>query len=142
MYTRRQLVTATYQLELDGWSACIRPPRPPLQGVTSIAYLDTQEVLQTLAPSAYRVDTAREPGRILWSPGASLPALAPVPAAVQVVYDAGYGLAAAVPETFKQAILLSVGDLYEHREARDEGYFRENMTVCRLLWGVSVVEVG
>lgn len=142
MYTRRQLVTASWRLTLDCWPWCIRPPRPPLATVTTVAYLDSAEVLQVLDPTTYRVDTSREPGRILLAAGASWPAAAPVPGAVQVEYTAGYGAASAVPVTFKQAMLLTIGDLYEHREARDEARFYENTTVCRLLWGVSVVEVG
>lgn len=142
MYTRRQLVTATWRLTLDCWPGCLRPPRPPLVAVTTIAYRDSTEVLQVVDPTTYRVDTSREPGRILLTTGASWPVAAPVPGAVQVEYTAGYGAASAVPATFKQAILLYTGDLYEHREARDEGRFPENLTVCRLLWGVSVVEVG
>lgn len=142
MYTRRQLVTATWRLTLDCWPLCIRPPRPPLASAVTLAYLDNTEVLQTVDPATYRVDTSREPGRILLATGATWPAAAPVPGAIQVEYTAGYGAASAVPATFKQAMLLTIGDLYEHRESRDEGHFYENLTVCRLLWGVSVVEVG
>lgn len=142
MYTRRQLVTATWQLQLDTWLPCIRPPKPPLQGVTEIEYLDTSETLQAVDPTTYRVDTAREPGRIVLATGVSWPSLAPVPGAVQVTYDAGYGAASAVPETFKSAIKLLCADLYEHRESQSEIHIYENMTVCRLLWGVTVLEVG
>lgn len=142
MYTRRQLVTATWELTLDTWPACIRPPRPPLQAVTALTYLDSTATLQTLDPSAYQVDITVEPGRIVPAAGASWPALAPVPGAARVRYTAGFGAAAAVPETYKAAIKLLLGDLYEHREARDEGAFPDNPTVARLLWGVSILEVG
>lgn len=142
MYTRRQLVTATWRLTLDCWPYCIRPPKPPLATVTTLAYIDSTEVLQVVDPTTYRVDTSLEPGRILLAAGASWPVAASVPGAVQVEYTAGYGAASAVPATFKQAMLLTIGDLYEHRESRDEAHFYENLTVCRLLCGVSIVEVG
>lgn len=142
MYTRRQLVTATWRLTLDCWPRCIRPPRPPLASVTTLQYLDVDGVLQPVDPTTYVVDSSVEPGRILLGYGGSWPATAHMPGAAQVLYVAGYGPASAVPATFKQAMLLYIGDLYEHREARDEGRFPENLTVCRLLWGVSVVEVG
>lgn len=142
MYTRRQLVTATWQLSLDTWLPCIRPPKPPLAAVTAIAYLDTAETLQTLDPTTYRVDTTREPGRIVLAMGSAWPAHAPSPGAVQVTYDAGYGAANAVPETFKAAMKLLTADMYEHREAQSEIHIYDNMTVCRLLWGMTVLEVG
>lgn len=142
MYTRRQLVTATWELSLDTWVDVIRPPKPPLLGVNAITYLDEAEMEQTLAANTYRVDTTLEPGRIVRASGASWPAVAPVPGAIRIAYDAGYGTASAVPETFRQAILLSVADLYEHRESQSEIHLYENMTVCRLLWGVTVLEVG
>lgn len=142
MYTRRQLVTATWALSLDAWPGVIRPPKPPLLGVTAITYLDQAEVEQTLDAGVYRVDTTLEPGRIVRAAGASWPALAPVPGAIRVTYDAGYGAASAVPETFRQAILLTLSDLYERRESQSEIHLYENLTVCRLLWGVTVLEVG
>jgi uncharacterized phiE125 gp8 family phage protein len=140
MFTRRQLVTAEWGLTLDEWPACIRPPRPPLMGVMTLAYTDSAGQPQTLDPARYQVDMSREPGRILPAHGTSWPAVQPGPGAVQLLYQAGYGAAVDVPHTFKAAIKLVVGDLYEHREARDEEKFPENMTVCRLLWGVSVPE--
>lgn len=142
MYTRRQLVTATWELSLDAWPLCIRPPKPPLQVVTGITYMDSAETLQTVDPTMYRVDTTREPGRILVATGVSWPAVVRVPGAIRVTYEAGYGAASAVPATFKQAMLLYMADMYEHREARDEDTYPENLTVCRLLWGVTVLEVG
>ena len=39
-----------------------------------------------------------------------------------------------VPQAIKAAILLLIGDLYEHREARQEIKAEDNSTVMRLLW--------
>src|SRR5205085_7972655 len=50
------IVTQTWDLKLDGFPCdAIRVPRPPLQSVTSITYLDSGGSLQTLNPSTYLV---------------------------------------------------------------------------------------
>lgn len=112
---RRQLCTATWRLSLDCFSAEIRVPLPPLQSAT-IQYVDANGDTQTLDPSAYQVDAYREPGRIVPAYGTCWPDTRCQPNAVTVTFVAGYGAAAAVPETTKQAIKLLAGSFYENRE--------------------------
>jgi len=116
--TGRQLVDATYAHTLDWFPAEIRLPRPPLDSVTSITYKDSSNVTQTLASSVYTViaDDLNE-GRVVEAINQTWPATADVPNAVTITYVAGYGAAADVPATFKQAILLMLADLFEHRES-------------------------
>lgn len=118
--TWRQLITATYDLALDGFprGPVIELPRPPLQSVTSVTYTDAAGVSAVLAPSDYLVDTTAFVGRLVLGAGRSWPAFTPRPVnAVVVRFTAGYGGAAAVPQAITQAILLLVGHYYEHREA-------------------------
>lgn len=114
----RSLVEQTWRLSLDRFppGRVIRLPRPPLQAVTSVTYTAPDGSQHVLDEALYDVDTASEPGRIVLRPGASWPETATKPGAVQIVYAAGYGAAANVPEVFKHAILLLVGHWYEHRE--------------------------
>src|SRR5690606_20838877 len=107
----RALVTQTWRLSLDEFPAgrVIRLPRPPLQSVTSITYIDPTGAQQTLDSSVYDVDADSEPGRVVLKADASWPEVADVPGAVQVEYAAGYGDAAAVPEVVRQAMLLLIG---------------------------------
>lgn len=92
-------------------------PRPPLQSVQAITYYDAGGVLQTLAPSAYLVDTFAEPGRITPAPGVVWPATQNRANAVTIAYTAGYGnTAAAVPLAIQQWMLLLTATLYENRE--------------------------
>ena len=131
-----QLITATWTLGLGGFPSAqlippgggssvwdtdnaIRPPRPRLQSVTSIKYIDTDEVQQTLDAGDYVVDTLSEPGRIVPSLSTSWPStLDSSRAVVEVEYVAGFGDAASdVPESIKQAMLLLISHWYEHREA-------------------------
>ena len=120
----RSLVTQTWELQLDGWPCgdAIRLPRPPLQSVTSVTTYDSTGAAAVFAAANYLVDTRSQPGRLVLGYGKSWPSTVLRPAAGVVVrYVAGYGLAAAVPETYKQAMQLLVGHWYEHREAAPAG---------------------
>jgi uncharacterized phiE125 gp8 family phage protein len=141
MFTRRQLVTATWVWTLDGFlGQVVRLPKPPLQAITTVAYLDGAGTPQTLDASLYHVNAAVQPGVLTPAFGRSWPTTREASDAVTITYVAGYGAAAAVPATLKAAIVLLVGDLYEHREARSEMRLEDNPTVLRLLWGVRVLE--
>lgn len=97
---RRAFVTQTLQLKLEGWpwGEEIHLPRPPLQSVTGVVYVDTDGNSHTMSASEYTVDTASEPGRIILAYGAGWPgaSLRPGPA-ITITYVAGYGDAEDVP---------------------------------------------
>ena len=118
-YTGRQLVTATYTMDMEGFPVedYIQLPYPPLQSVTSVKYYDLSDSQQTFASSKYNVADA-SPGRIRLVSGESWPQVYPQRSqAVEVVFVAGYGAASAVPDDIKHAIKLLVGHWYESREA-------------------------
>jgi len=118
--TYRALVSQTWDLTLDEFPTGddpIRIPRAPLVSVTSITYTDTAGASQTLAAANYVVSATRQPGLIRPAYNCEWPEAQDKPDAVTVRFVAGYGAAAAVPETLKAAIKLLVGQLYEHREA-------------------------
>ena len=122
--TWRAFMPQTWLLYLDAWPAdgIIELPRPPLQSVTSITYTDEDGVTQTLAAANYRVDTAREPGRVVLAPTGEWPSDAldtSNPIAVRFV--AGYADASAVPTMAKAAILLQTAEIYANREAVGPG---------------------
>ncbi|MFQ5535459.1 MAG: head-tail connector protein [Sphingomonadales bacterium] len=113
----RALITQTWDLFLPKFPAEIRVPLPPLQSVTSIKYIDAGGITQTLAASEYTVDVKRQPGRIVEAFGKSWPATRDVPNAVEVRFDAGYGLADSdVPEPIRHALLFFIAHLFERRE--------------------------
>ena len=129
-------------------SGPLRLFRSPCISVTSIKYLDSNGVLQTLAQNpapglpGYIVDTDSEPARI--APANNLPwdiTLAQQ-SAVQVLYVAGYGAtAAAVPETVKHTMKLLIGQLYENREANSEKMSFAVPGFEQLLWADRVYEI-
>ncbi len=121
-YTDRQLITATWTLKLDAFPSsmyAIELPKPPLLGITSIAYLDGSGVSQTLSASTdYQSDLLSSPGRLVPQPGMIWPITEYQRLnAVTIVYTAGYGAAgSSVPRPIRQAMLLLIGQWYEHRE--------------------------
>lgn len=133
--TDRQLLTATWLLTLDrfpgrdpddstplSWRfGVVRIPRPPLQAVTLVQYVDADGATQTLATSEYQVSAARSPGRVAPARFKVWPIADPFTLdAVRVTFVAGYGAASAVPQRMKTAIALLAGHLYENREATAE----------------------
>lgn len=119
--TDRKFVAATYRLWLDGFDCDeIELPYPPLASVTFVKYLDSSNVLRTLATSAYEVNTRWTPGRVQLAYGGVWPTTGYASNAVQVQFVAGYGSAADVPELAKAAVKLLLGHLYENRETTAE----------------------
>lgn len=115
--TGRSFITTQWQLVLDSFDDLLEIPRPPLQVLTSINYIDVNGVSQLLAPAMYYVDGVSEPARVT-------PVATQWPETafgqnnvVTVLFTSGYGAAqAAVPMEVQQWIILAVGDLYANRE--------------------------
>ena len=117
-YTRRALVTQTWDLKLDyfpRWT--INVPKPTLQSVTSITYVDTDGTTQTLAADQYLVDTSSTPARITPAFGLVWPITRWQNNAVTVRFVAGYGLAAAVPDGIKTWMLIRIKHLFDNPDA-------------------------
>lgn len=139
-YTGRAFVTQTLELLLPGFpcDSVIELPKPDLQQVTTVKYIDVDGVLQTIAAAQYQVDIYRRPAvlkpayQCYW----------PVPRtsdfnAVQVRYVAGYApttspqdaaaMQAAVPEGIKLWMKIRVAQLFENREAVVVGTIMANI---------------
>jgi uncharacterized phiE125 gp8 family phage protein len=119
-WTGRAFVTQSLRLAADGWPAgaatALKLPRPPLRTVATVRYYDEAGLVQTLAASAYLVDAASDPGRIVPVPGGQWPAIQTGRVgAVEVDYDAGYGNPDDVPEEIKTAIQMAVEQWHADR---------------------------
>lgn len=121
-YLRRQLITATWLAALDRFPAAGLPillPRPPLQSVESIKYIDAAGDEQTLDPSEYFVDTTTTPGSVRPYYGRVWPTatLERRDDAVQVTIVAGYGDDPEnVPADYRLALLYLAAHYYARRE--------------------------
>lgn len=119
-WQRRAYVTQTWELYLQRFPSLreIVIPLSPLQSVTSLTYYDEDDMPDTF--TGFDEDLVREPGRIYLQHDESWPSVTLRPVnGVVIRFKAGYGNAASVPMTIKQAILLLIGHLYENREAVD-----------------------
>jgi hypothetical protein len=82
-----------------------------------IKYYGTDDTEYSMTGTDYFVDTKSEPGRISLASDKSWPdtTLRPING-ICITFVAGYGEAESVPQNIKNAILLLIGHLYEHRE--------------------------
>lgn len=131
----RQMLTATWDLRLDyfprrqygdryrdyGQFSALEIHKCPVQSVTSVKYIDTAGVEQTMDPSTYVVDVHDEPARITPTFGLYWPIARLMTNAITVRFIAGYGdTVAAVPPNIKHWIKLAAQSLYENREMDSE----------------------
>ncbi len=116
----RALMAQTWDYTLDEFPPgdFIRLPLAPVQSVTSISYTDTDGASQTFSSASYALgaDLDWQP-RVNLGYGLTWASTRGVPDAVTVRFVAGYANANAVPAPIKAALLLTVGHLYENREA-------------------------
>lgn len=116
----RQYITAQWKSTLCMFPYCggmIELPKPPLQSVESIKYVDMAGTLQTLSPSVYQVVTSGQVGAIVTKYGQFWPDTREEADAVRIEFTAGYGDEPEdVPATIRHAVKLLVGHLYENRE--------------------------
>ena len=120
--TNRALTRRTLKLYLDSWSTSdsIELPYPPLSTETDavVKYKDTDSSTITMSSTGYLMDAVSEPGRIVlgyqenW-PTEILHNVNPI----SIQYLCGYRGSTAVPEKLKQAMLISIADMYENRES-------------------------
>jgi uncharacterized phiE125 gp8 family phage protein len=111
-HTGRAFLTQSWRLKLDAFPAdgIAEIPLPPLQSISEIAVTDVDGIRTVLDPSHYFVDTASEPGRVVFDePQRNLRRHD----CLEIAFTAGYGTAA--PASVNEAILEIVADLHAHR---------------------------
>lgn len=98
---------------VSGWADLILP-KNPVQGLTSITYFDTNDVSQVAALADFYVYSDADQTLIRPKNGKSWPVTIAREDAISVTFVAGY---VALPPALRAAILLTVGHLFENREA-------------------------
>jgi uncharacterized phiE125 gp8 family phage protein len=109
------LITQTWRLYMDTPQE-VTLPLGPVQSIAVVKYLDAAGVEQTFGSGNYRLSGAE----FVLVDGASWPTVANREEAFWIDFIAGYGNAAAVPSTARQAALLMIGELYEARTMGSE----------------------
>ena len=125
---RRALLSQTWKLTLDRFPRWeIEIPRPPLQSVGSIVYLDGSGVSQTLGADRYRVDKDSEPGRIEPAWGYAWPATRDVVGAVQITYVAGHKTQGEIPAEVRTRITAAVCHCFEKPDGNYEEAYLDSL---------------
>jgi len=112
----KMLISRRFLLTLEDWRRGGEQALPvaPVSAVVSVTLVDELGAAVAVDPARYRLvrDTHRPK---LMASGAMLP-LVPSDGRVEVVFDAGFGVAwAAVPADLAQAVLLLAAEFYERR---------------------------
>lgn len=90
-------------------------PVNPALALTSIKHYDTDNQQVTLTNTDFTFFKTQDYAYLEPVSGVSWPNLYSRPDAIEVIYTAGYGDAAAVPAVLKHAVKLIIGDWFEHR---------------------------
>jgi uncharacterized phiE125 gp8 family phage protein len=134
--TGRALITQTWESVLDGWPAAsaIELLRAPVIAITSVKYIDTAGVEQTMDSADYALDKDSEPGWLLPAYDTDWPEARDTANAVRVRYTAGYGATAAdVPQALRMWIALHAAAAYQSREAASDKPLHINPALDGLL---------
>lgn len=114
----RSILTQTITAYYQSWPRrlFLLQRAAPLQSVTSIKYLDTEGVQQTLSTDIYDVFTAPEPGEVRLGYRESWPTHRYETDAIEIAYVSGWTAPGLVPASLRQALLLLIGHWHENRE--------------------------
>lgn len=113
-YTQRAIGSQTLEIALDGFpDGAIELPMSPATAITSIKYIDTNGVEQTLAGSAYVLDDYSHLSWVIRAYGTEWPITQGVANALKLRYQAG---TATVPGPIRAAMLLMIAHLFANRE--------------------------
>lgn len=110
-YTGTYLASCNWTYYLDRFYGIMRVPVGPEATVTSIKYTDSTGTEQTVASADYHLDLASYPIRIQLEDDPT-----DVDDRVNVVEISGSAGYTTAPNALKQAMLLVIGHLYEHRK--------------------------
>ncbi|MBA5779492.1 phage head-tail connector protein [Stappia sp. F7233] len=118
----RCLVTQIWRQDFGAWgNGCLRLPFPDVTSVT-VKYFDRDNAEQTVPAEQFEILEDARGAFLRFIDAFAGPSLYEDRSdPVQVSFAAGYGDAAAVPQSIKQAMLLLIGHWYENREAVNIG---------------------
>ena len=107
--TNRVFMTQSWTLIHDGWpdSNVLELEIGPISAVEEIRVFEDDDIILTISPTQYLVDTGAVPSRIAMRGFARWPHPGRVLNGIEIDVVAGYGpMASDVPEPLRQAILL------------------------------------
>ena len=118
--TRQAFITQTWSIVLDRWPEARQLVLPirPVQTVNSVTVLDDDDIATVADPALYLVDVQSTPPRLVLRSAQSWPLAGRAAGGIDINLTAGFGdTPGDVPQSLRQAILLSVAHWYERRES-------------------------
>lgn len=125
LYTGRAIVSQTWELVLDDFTDSILLPKGPVSAITSVKYIDTSEVEQTVSSNNYTLDGVSDPQWLVKASDYTWPEVADGVNNVIIRFVAGY---ATVPPSIKHAILLLIGQWFDNRSAINVGNITSDLS--------------
>jgi uncharacterized phiE125 gp8 family phage protein len=122
-FTELTMAVNDFQMKLDYFPTSeINLGTWPVNSITSVTYVDAGGATQTINSADYVLDTFSKPAQIVPAYGKTWPMVRNQPNAVTVTFEAGYTgdtspVSNEMPKALKQAMLLTIADLYENRGA-------------------------
>lgn len=122
----RAMVTQSWAEWVGNAPGQVRLPIGPFQSLTSVEYYDSDNTLQTATLGNFETRLDGDFVRVLPKSGNAWPGAYNRPDAIKITYVAGFGDAGSdVPQSIRQAILMTVAHWYEHRMAVSEASLKE-----------------
>lgn len=120
--------TGTFVYRMTDWPANDWFPLPdvrPITSVSSIVYVDSAGASTTFSSGDYALDTNAVKPFVKLNYGDSWPTLRGDINGITVTFVAGYASQSAVPQLFKQAVLLLVAREFANREGMETKSFAD-----------------
>lgn len=113
-YLNKALMTQTWVLTTDMWPARHRIflPKAPLQSVSTVKYLDSAGVQQTVDSAEWRV-SGTNPGILEPEDGYSWPGHQYVTGSIEITFVCGYASADVIPSVVKYGVMKAATDMFE-----------------------------
>ena len=124
----RQYVLATYDYKISHFAARIEIPKPPLVSITSIKYIDSASVEQTISSAVYDVVIDKDPGFLRVAYDQTWPSdLRGHPDDITIRFVAGFSDPISVPADVKVGMLKQISFEYDglHAEIANQRSMQE-----------------
>jgi uncharacterized phiE125 gp8 family phage protein len=115
--TGLRLITQGWSQFMDCWPSggMIELGLTPVAAVSDVVTYGDTDAASTVDPAHYFLDATSNPPRVVFRQGRNPNPPGRRAKGIELRLTAGFGLAAAVPQELKQAVLLLVADAYAHR---------------------------
>ena len=142
-FQNRAYITQTWTMYLPCFYEAIRTPKGNLQTINSVKYKNSAGTEVSLVENTDYIYSKNNIEGVITTPyGVAWPSFTEYPLdAIAIEFTCGYGLAVAVPETVKQAMLMLISYWYDQKDIATAISKDIQNAVHNLLWQDRLVSV-